>query len=140
MHAARLLIHVLVLAILPVSISQADVSPRTIPLPIHQLTETTLVLASQAAHASTESLACDLATNRALTQLATHIHRELAAHRITARELAATRPPTTARSWTRTLHHCRVTVQLDIPVLPRPTSRRPTHEVTRGFLLQIDHR
>lgn len=75
-----------VLSLLPPSIALAT----TIPLPVPSLTETTLVLASNSAHASTESLACDLSTNRALTQLATRIHRELAAHRITARELATT--------------------------------------------------
>ena len=87
-----------------------------------------------------ESLTCDLATNRALAQLTTWIQRERTAQRITSDELATAVPPETLHTWDATRHQCRVTVRIEIPVLPRPTRHRPTPDVTQGFVLHVDHR
>lgn len=142
MRSAQQLLNALVLSLVSASITHADSLPTTIPLPIPHLTETTLVHVSRSAQGGplSESLTCDLATTRALTQLHTRIQRERTAQRITSDELAIAAPPKTLRRWDDTQHQCRVLVLIEIPVLPRPSRHRSTTEITRGFFLQIDHR
>lgn len=133
---------VLMLSLVSASITHADATPTTIPLPIPHLTETTLrqVSRSMQGGSLSESLTCDLATNRALAQLTTWIQRERTAQRITSDELATAVPPETLHTWDATRHQCRVTVRIESPVLPRPTRHRPTPDVTQGFVLHVDHR
>lgn len=133
---------VLMLSLVSASITHADATPTTIPLPIPHLTETTLLQVSRSMQGGSlsESLTCDLATNRALAQLTTWIQREHTAQRITSDELATAVPPETLHTWDATRHQCRVTVRIEIPVLPRPTRHRPTPDVTQGFVLHVDHR
>lgn len=132
----------LMLSLVSASITHADATPTTIPLPIPHLTETTLLQVSRSMQGGSlsESLTCDLATNRALAQLTTWIQRERTAQRITSDELATAVPPETLHTWDATRHQCRVTVRIEIPVLPRPTRHRPTPDVTQGFVLHVDHR
>ena len=132
---------VLMLSLVSASITHADATPTTIPLPIPHLTETTLLQVSRSMQGGSlsESLTCDLATNRALAQLTTWIQRERTAQRITSDELATAVPPKTIRTWDATHHRCLVTVQIEIPILPRPTVQRSTLEVTRGFVLHVIH-
>ena len=132
---------VLMLSLVSASITHADATPMTIPLPIPHLTETTLLQVSRSMQGGSlsESLTCDLATNRALAQLTTWIQRERTAQRITSDELATAVPPETLHTWDATRHQCRVTVRIEIPVLPRPTVQRSTLEVTRGFVLHVIH-
>ena len=131
---------VLMLSLVSASITHADATPTTIPLPIPHLTETTLLQVSRSMQGGSlsESLTCDLATNRALAQLTTWIQRERTAQRITSDELATAVPPETLHTWDATRHQCRVTVRIEIPVLPRPTRHRPTTDITRGFVLHVD--
>jgi hypothetical protein len=132
---------VLMLSLVSASITHADATPTTIPLPIPHLTETTLLQVSRSMQGGSlsESLTCDLATNRALAQLTTWIQRERTAQRITSDELATAVPPETLHTWDATRHRCLVTVQIEIPILPRPTVQRSTLEVTRGFVLHVIH-
>jgi len=138
MRSHLLLVHVLVLSLVSTSISHAETSPSTMP----HLTETTRFQISRSVQGGplSESLTCDLATTRALAQLTNMIQRERTAQRITSDELALALPPNTLHTWDATSHQCRVTVRIEIPVLPRPLSTRSIHEITRGFVLHIDHR
>ena len=115
-----LLARVLVLSLVSASITHADATPTTIPLPIPHLTETTLLQVFRSVQGGplTESLTCDVATTRALAQLTTWIQRERTAQRITSDELATAVPPETLHTWDATRHQCRVTVRIEIPVLP----------------------
>lgn len=142
MRSARQLLNVFVLSLVSASITHADILPTTIPLPIPHLTETTLFHVSRSVQGGplSESITCDLATTRALAQLHTLIQRERTAQRITSDELAIAAPPKTHRRWDTTRHHCHVLVQIEIPVLPRPSLHRSTAEFTRGFLMPVDHR
>ena len=132
-----MLVRLLMLSLVSASITHANATPTTIPLPIPHLTETTLFQVSQSVQGRPESLTCDLATIRALAQLHARIQRDHAARRVTSDELATAVPPKTLRTWDATRHQCRVTVRIEIPVLPRPTLRRPTTDITRGFVLHV---
>ena len=134
-----LLARVLVLSLVSASITHTNATPTTIPLPIPHLTETTLLQVFRSVQGGplTESLTCDVATTRALAQLHARIQRERTAQRITSDELATAVPPETLHTWDATRHQCRVTVRIEIPVLPRPTLRRPTTDITRGFVLHV---
>ena len=95
-----MLVRLLMLSLVSASITHANATPTTIPLPIPHLTETTLLHTSHSVRhgSSNESLVCDLATNRALAQLNTRIQQERAAHRITTDELARAFPVNTLRT------------------------------------------
>lgn len=136
-----MLVRVLILSLLSALIPHADARPTTIPLPIPHLTETTLLQVSRSVPGDpfSKSLMCDLATTRALAQLQIRIQRDLITQRITSDELATAVPPKTIRTWDATHHRCLVTVQIEIPILPRPTVQRSTLEVTRGFVLHVIH-
>ncbi len=90
-----LLARVLVLSLVSASITHADATPTTIPLPIPHLTETTLLQVFRSVQGGplTEFLTCDVATTRGLAQLTTWIQRERTAQRITSDELATAVPP-----------------------------------------------
>lgn len=120
-----MLVRVLILSLLSALIPHADARPTTIPLPIPHLTETTLLQVSRSVQGGpfSESLMCDLATTRALAQLQIRIQRDLITQRITSDELATAVPPKTIRTWDATHHRCLVTVQIEIPILPRSNAQ-----------------
>lgn len=126
MRAVPLALHVLFLWLVSASIVQANNLPTTIPLPLPQLKETTLLHVARTVHGGplSQSLTCDVATTRALAQLTTRIQQEQTAQRISTNELALIRPPRISHRWDADRHACHVHVRLEIPVIPH---RSHTH-------------
>ena len=88
-----LLARVLVLSLVSASITHANATPTTIPLPIPHLTEITLLQVFRSVQGGplTEPLTCDVATTRALAQLHARIQRERTADHV--RRTRHSRPP-----------------------------------------------
>lgn len=105
------------LLLMPIPVAaQTAVSPVR-PLPDLTLSQRLLFHGSGHARLATaqESLACDLATSRAMTALTQSIQRSHATHQVTQHELLQT-IPTVARQWDAQQRTCRVTIELEVPI------------------------
>jgi|SRR5215831_13058903 len=114
-------ISVLLLMLLIPSLLWADDQLTSIPLPNPRINESTLIQAIgwSARGSQNESLACDLADNRAIQQLKQGIALARAKGLITTEELSRALPLTRYRNWDRRAGHCTIQLELEVPVLSK---------------------
>ena len=113
----------LLLVLMIVSPVLADESLSAIPLPEPRLTESTLIEGTgwSGTGNRNESLACDLAYNRAVQQLKNGVAFAKARRMISPVDLESRLPLTVERNWNATAGRCTVKLQLEIPTSPRGT-------------------
>lgn len=99
----------------------ADDRLSSIPVPDPHINESTLIhgIGGSASGTRNESLACDLANNRAIQQLKNGIALARAKGLITTEELSRALPLTRYRNWDRHAGRCTIRLELEVPVLPK---------------------
>lgn len=109
---------ILFLLMLP-GITRADTSLLAIPQPSPRLSESTIIQGTgwSAPGNRNESLACELAGNRAMKQLKHGITVAHQKHLVSPDEFSQTEPVQISRRWNREAGICTVDMQLIIPVL-----------------------
>ena len=114
-------ISVLLLTLVIPSLLWADDQLTSMPLPNPRINESTLIQAIgwSAGGSRNESLACDLADNRAIQQLKNGIALARAKGLITTEELSRALPLTCHRNWDRHAGRCTIRLELEVPVLPK---------------------
>jgi hypothetical protein len=93
----------------------------SIPVPDPHINESMLIQGTgwSAGGTRNESLACDLAENRAIRQLKKGIAVARAKGLITTQELSRALPLTRYRNWDPRAGRCTIRLELEVPVLPK---------------------
>jgi len=114
-------ISVLLLTLVIPSLLWADDQLTSIPLPDPRINESTVIQAIgwSAGGSQNESLACDLADNRAIQQLNKGIALARAKGMITTEDLSRALPLTRYRNWDRHAGRCTIRLELEVPSVPK---------------------
>jgi hypothetical protein len=114
-------ISVLLLTLVIPSLPWADDHLSSIPVPDPRINESTLIQAIgwSAGGSQNESLACDLANNRAIRQLKNSIALARAKGLITTEELSRALPLTRYRHWDQRAGRCTIRLELEVPSAPK---------------------
>jgi len=115
------IVAVLVLNVFLSTPARSESLPAGIPLPAPRINESTLIqgIGWSAGRSQNESLACDLADNRAIQQLKKGIALARAKGLITTEELSRALPLTCYRNWDRHAGRCTIRLELEVPVLSK---------------------
>ena len=120
----RTLLFLLLLALLPAVLAPtpatADGLPG-LPLPEPRIAESTLIQGTgwSLGWSRNESLACEVAHNRAMTQLSKGIKVAQNKRLVNVDELAHALPMTILRSWNPETGRCTIKIRVEIPVQPK---------------------
>jgi len=116
----RLILTLALIAVLATPVFAEPVDPTGLPVPAPSIAEFTIIQGTgwSSGRSRNESLACDLAHQRAIHQIKTGIAVAKQQHLMTAEDLTVAVTKPVQRVWDAEQGRCTVYLELVVPVLP----------------------